>query len=414
MEWINWGSESADQLEQRRRYEEEAREWAISRMLAEARGKASAPATVTGGGSGSAEEVSETTTTTTTTGETTTTTTEATTTTTTEDPNWVQLTFADWSWVETNIGNRSRVSDWNTALIDTSNSNFISVSVDEVGYSVRLYGGLAVSIKDYALAASNLVSIIDNGVTVIAVGAAGFSEAGSLTAVTLSGLQTAGLAAFINCVALTEIDLPNLESTGTACFKGCSGVTSVNLPNLQTVGDGTFLNCELVSYFNLNDVVSLGSGSNSYGGNFDDGVFEGAGSSPDIVFATIPRNITGTYDDDLLTIFNRTAVTINGQPVVWVSVQTGSFDPGKNQYTANGIASSPGSPSVTLGFVINTTGTPTLADTAFTSTVGSPGEPFSADSPTLDPSTTYYVRAYVTYSLGTFYSPTEETFTTPA
>jgi hypothetical protein len=85
--FINWGEENLNQLDQRQRFEEEFREFAINRHLMEARQSSAQAAAAIGGGGGGATTTTTTTvaptTTTTTVAPTTTTTTAATTTTTT-------------------------------------------------------------------------------------------------------------------------------------------------------------------------------------------------------------------------------------------------------------------------------------------------------------------------------------------
>ena len=418
-----------EQEAQRRRFEEEVMEWARLRLVNEARGRGQSSTQINlvmgmVAGGGAAFDVTTTTsttteapatTTTTSTSTTSTTTAEpTTTTTTTEDPNWVELTFANWTWVDANIGTRTSVSDWNAALISTAGSSFSAIAVNDETYSVKLYGGSNIVTSANGLDSSTVVSFIDNGSAIIEIGNNFFDTCQGLTTLSLPALQTAGDSSFFGCNSLTSISFVDLTSVGVSCFEECSSVTSFNLPSLATVSDYCFKGCAAATSFTLTGVALLGSGSNA-GPASNDGVFDSiSGLTISTTFGVVPTTATGAYDKDLLSLFLVNTVTVNGADAVWVENVAGSFDIGTKTYTAEANCTSAApSPSInTLGFVINQTGSPNLSDTVLTATSTSPG--LYDASIELEWSTTYYVRAYVNYGLGTFYSLDEYTFTTPA
>lgn len=418
MKLINWGSETPEQLEQRRRFEEEAMEWARAKMLAEAqaRNASSSTAVAVGGGGVSESQESTTTTTTISPGTTTTTTSaeptttttteEPTTTTTTEDPNWVELVFTSMTWAEANVGDTSSLGSWNSSLISSAGSNFTSLSLNNLTNTVRLYGGSGVSLNASALAGSSLVSIIDNGSVIVEAGNNCFDSCSSLTTTTLFALQTAGTSVFSGCSALTSVSFPALSTAGDSCFENCSSVTTFDLPVLTTLGDYFFKNCTSATSFTLSSVSSLGTGANASSA-VDDGVFEGIiGQTVSISANVVPTTATGAYDDDLIYLFTNNTVTLNSQDPMWVEMDSASWaiDP-KPELSATGNSYGDGSPTASiLGFVASQTAWPTTADTVINSIETAPGVSFTASSDAAFASGTWYVRAYVTYVVGTFYS----------
>lgn len=414
-----WGNDP-DGQEQRRRFEEEAMEWARLRLVNEARGRGQSSSQinlvmgmVAGGGAAfdvtTTTTVEETTTTTTSAPEeTTTTTTEepATTTTTTEDPNWVELVFSDWSWVETTIGARGTLANWTNSIVSSFLSNFTSLAVNEGSYSVRLYGGAGIATTADCFNESNIVSVTDNGNAIFELGSGSFELCSSLTSVTLQALTSAGNIAFKDCTGLTSINLPSLSSAGNSCFEGCTNITTFSLASVSTVGDRCFKGCTAATSFDLSSLSALGTGSNSYTGT--DEVFSGiTGNTVSITMNTVPATATGAYDEDLLYLFDNNTVTLNSQDPMWVTVDSAAWTVvPKAELSASGTAYGDGSPTASaLGFVASQSQWPTLSDTVFTAEEILPGV-FTATVPDLA-NGTWYARAYVTYGLGTFYSPTQ-------
>jgi hypothetical protein len=428
MEWNSWGSDGSDQAEQRRRFEEEAMEWARIRLVNEARGRGQSSSQlnmVMGmiAGGGASFDVTTTTstttqaqpTTTTTTAEPTTTTTTTgeptTTTTTTEDPNWVQLIFTDWTYVDANIGNRTSVGDWNSYLIAASASQFSSVSVNSETFTVKLYGGSEITLTDSAFAGSDLVSISDNSsVAIFGVGTQTFSQCTSLTVVQIGGTTFLGASCFEGCTAMTSFSFPAVTSVGALVFQDCSSATTFDLPNLTDASEGFFSGCTAATSILLPSCSLLGPGDNQYNSNTNDGVFDGiTGNTITVTLATVPTTATGAYEEDLLGLISNNTVTLNGSEPVWIEMDSAVFARSpKVAVTQDGTSYTNSlSPSVSaIGFVYNTTGWATTSDSV--SNPELPTIPGGFTAEVVDPAIgTYYFRAYVTTSLGTFYSPTQ-------
>jgi hypothetical protein len=172
--FINWGEENSNQLDQRQRFEEEFREFAINRHLMEARQSSAQAAAAIGGGGGGATTTTTTTvapmTTTTTAAPTTTTTTAApTTTTTTQEPTTTTTTHvpgADFTiewWIQ--------AANWNSPArpysLGSENPPH-AVLIDRVGDRLTWFanGSAALTVSDLELAAStwyHMAITRDNG-----------------------------------------------------------------------------------------------------------------------------------------------------------------------------------------------------------------------------------------------------------
>lgn len=119
-------------------------------------------------------------------------------------------------------------------------------------------------------------------------------------------------------------------------------------------------------------------------------------------WAPVDGAVTAYVDHIRITVYYTGAPTVTTQAVTNNTATLGSA-------TGNGNVTSDGGATITeRGTVINTTGTPTTADTKFTS-AGTTGA-FTTSMTGLIPGQLYYVRAYATNSLGTSYG-SEVTFT---
>lgn len=452
---MGWNTDSEGQ-EQRRRFEEEAMEWARLRLVNEARGRGQSSTQlnlvmgmVAGGGAAfdvttTSTTTAEPTTTTTTTSTTTTTTAEptttttstttaepTTTTTTTEDPNWVELVFTSMTWAESNIGGTDQVGDWNSYL----GSNFTSLLLNNSANSVKLYGGSSISITAEAFISSTIYIVTDNAGAISTIGNGCFSSCESLVAVSMPALNDAGTSAFSGCTSLTSASLGNIYSLGDSCFSGCTALTSVSFATLGTAGNNCFEGCTSVTSFELSSLtavgdrcfkgctaatsfvipylVSLGTGSNLYSGT--DEVFANiSGNSITVSINAVPTNPNGAYDEDLLYLFENNTVSVNSQDPVWLDLDSAAYSvTPKAEMTASATAYGNGSPAITtLGFVASQSSWPTTADTVFNSESTVTGFFTGTTNGPVTPYGTWYVRAYVTYGLGTFYSPTQFTVET--
>jgi surface protein len=333
-------------------------------------------------------------------------------------PNWgycpsLELMFSDWTWVETVFTDKTSVSEWGAYLSNTADRAIDRIFVNEGTYTVTLRGGRGLSLNDDIFGGSNLVSIVDNvGIAVTGIGSNTLNDCTDLTTVTLNGATSIGFDAFSGCSSLTSVSFPAVTTVGNSAFSDCSSSTSFSLPAATTVGELCFNNCTAATSFDLSAVTSLGPGSNSYAES--DGVFQGiSGNSIALTISTVPTSNTGAYEEDLFYLLNNNTVTINSQDPMWVTMDTASWsiDP-KPELSASGNSYGDGSPTASyLGFVASQTAWPTTADTVINSVETAPGVSFTASSDAGFATGNWYVRAYVSYSLGTFYSPTQEEVT---
>ena len=331
----------------------------------------------------------------------------------------LELTFSDNSWLSNNIGEPLTIVDINTYLISTSTTNFTSFNWDSNTGVLVLKGGTNIVLNDDSFGASNLVSIVDNtGIAVTGIGSNTFNDCTGLTTVTLNGATSIGFDAFSGCSSLTSVSFPAVTTVGNSAFSDCSSSTSFSLPAATTVGELCFNNCTAVTSFDLSAVTSLGAGSNSYSGS--DGVFQGiSGNSITLSISTIPTSNNGGYEFDILELLSNNDVTLNSFSPIWVELVSLTWNSNRDriELSANSYYSGE-SLSVdlnqTIGFVVNTTGTPIVGDQNTVLNSEDPvGGPYDAFFEGPANETTYYVRAYVTSSLGTFYSENEQSIYVP-
>ena len=95
-------------------------------------------------------------------------------------------------------------------------------------------------------------SVSPAGDTVIAIGKYSFSQAESITNVTIpSTVKSIGEYAFNKCTALTEIVIPDtVTELGADIFNSCSSLTKATLPdNLTVIPESMFEKCVLLGDF---------------------------------------------------------------------------------------------------------------------------------------------------------------------
>ena len=322
----------------------------------------------------------------------------------------LELTFTDWTWVESVFADKTSASEWSSYLTNTADRAIHAISVNESTYAITLRGGIGISLNDDIFGASNLVSIVDNaGIAVTGIGSNTFNDSTGLTTVTLNGATSIDFDAFSGCSSLTSVSFPAVTTVGNSAFSDCSSSTSFSLPSATTIGELSFNGCTAVTNFDLSAVTSLGAGSNSYSGS--DGVFQGiSGNSIALTISTVPTINNGAYEEDLYQLITSNTVTINGQSAAWVTMDSASYDVQLDELTLTGTSyTSEGFP--TVGFVVSTVSQPTTSDTTVSPTeMAQGGSPYSGVLANASAGTKY-IRAYISYGLGTFYSQTETEIT---
>ena len=114
-----------------------------------------------------------------------------------------------------------------------------SVTYDGTTYNVT-------SIREFAFAGCNDLTLVTIGDGVITIGKSAFGNCRYLKTITIPNSVTSiGEQAFSGCGSLTSITIPNgVTSIGDKAFYGCKGLTSVTIPNSVTsIGNLAFSNC---------------------------------------------------------------------------------------------------------------------------------------------------------------------------
>lgn len=259
MSFINWGNETPEQRELRKKLEHrEFLERAMARKMFEARGANSAATSASaaasagaagGGGSGSSGGLS------------------------------LTLEFNSVAGAQEYVPNLTSVASWNNFFdLPTYGNPFTRVSVN--GATVSLYGGSSIILRTFlfvnvndslisvddqlgciielensvfgnsrGIVQTNLVSVNFPAATVF--GNACFTFNSSLVSISLPTLTTIGVGCFDGCYSISSISLPLLETVGSDCFTDCTALTSVNLPALTTASSQCFANCDLLTSITL-------------------------------------------------------------------------------------------------------------------------------------------------------------------
>ena len=219
MSFINWGSESPEQLKARREMEE--------RMLFEQtayRVSLAAMAAVGRGGQATNLPLS----------------------------GDLTLVFSNFDTVDLILsGGFDSLPDWNTALVD-SGTPYTSIIVDEPNFTIYLSGGSSITLTLNAFngiveaptgLGEDLVSIVDTG-SIIATTGNTFSNCYLLQTCILPAVTTLGNGDFEGCTLLNELLLPIVTEVGYSCFYGAFNTAATpitfDLPSCTTFGSIPF------------------------------------------------------------------------------------------------------------------------------------------------------------------------------
>lgn len=169
-------------------------------------------------------------------------------------------------------------------------------------------------------------------------------------------------------------------------FLNCTGLTSVSVPeNITSIASATFVGCSNLSVFRiLTQTPPVISESVLQGINSDTCILQVPGGSIDAYKTAtgwkIFKNIVELISTNAVSDISFTSAVLNGE-----------------------ILSLSTSPVTSYGFCWNTTGSPTIADNKIDKGTINAAGTFSNTLSNLTEGTTYYVRAFVTDSLGTQY-----------
>ena len=272
MSFINWGNETPEQREFRKRLEhQEFLERVMARKMFEARGANSAATSASaaaaagaagGGGSGSSGGLS------------------------------LTLEFNSVEGAQEYVPNLTSVASWNNFFdLPTYGNPFTRVEVDEA--TISLYGGSDIIMKAALFINVNesLISVDDQGCVIeLEDQVFGFQTRGdiyqfNLVSVNFPNVTTAGIRCFSLCTSLTNVSMPSLTAagafcfdslpvtninfpvlvtTGATCFRGCRSLEIANLPSLTIANDQLFEDCTALTSINLPAVTAVGATSFSY------------------------------------------------------------------------------------------------------------------------------------------------------
>ena len=233
MSFINWGSESQEQKEIRRRMEEQmlfeqaAYRASLTALKAAGRGGKSAPLPVSGD---------------------------------------LTLVFSNFDTVDLILsGGFDSLPDWNAALVETG-TPYTSIIVDEPNFTIYLSGGSGITLTLNAFTGiveapsglgDDLVSIIDTG-SIIATTGNTFSYCSLLQTCILPAVTTLGNGDFADCTLLNELLLPIVTEVGSSCFYGAFNTATspitFDLPSCTTFGSIPFTSYDGEYYFGTTEV----------------------------------------------------------------------------------------------------------------------------------------------------------------
>jgi hypothetical protein len=233
MSFINWGSESPEQKEIRRRMEEQilfeqaAYRASLTAMQAVGRGGKAAPLPLSGD---------------------------------------LTLVFSNFATVDLLLaGGFDSLPDWNTALVD-SGTPYTSIIVDEPNFTVYLSGGSGITLTPHAFdgvvegtsgLGDALVSIVDTG-SIIAASGWAFYYCDLLQTCILPAVTTLGDSDFQGCTLLNELLLPVVTEVGFQCFYGAFNTAAspiqFDLPSCTSFGTQAFTSYDGEYYSGTTDV----------------------------------------------------------------------------------------------------------------------------------------------------------------
>jgi hypothetical protein len=219
MAFINWGSESQEQKEIRRRMEEQA-------MFEQAVYRASLAAMAAVGGGGQPTPLPA--------------------------SGDLTLVFSNFDTVDLILaGGFDSLPDWNAALVD-GGTPYTSIIVDEPNFTIYLSGGSGITLTSNAFngiveaptgLGDDLVSIVDTG-SIIATADHTFSYCDLLQTCILPAVTTLGDSDFEGCTLLNELLLPMVTDVGYSCFYGAFNTATspitFDLPSCTTFGSIPF------------------------------------------------------------------------------------------------------------------------------------------------------------------------------
>ena len=229
-----------------------------------------------------------------------------------------------------------------------------------------------------------------------------FYNDSGLTKVDFSGcprITSIGSATLYHCTALQEIILPPKLTAINKPFRRqnealdttqISNLTSIKLPStLTSVGEYTFGGPMTTRCPNLTTVVCEATTPPSLGSsNFQ--------ASNDTLY--VPSTSVSAYQADSAWVAAFTTITsIPENPTIGTSDAT----PGLASFSVS--VSMTAAATTEYGFVYSTSNNPTISDNKVQVGTGTVNTTINTTVSSLTPDTTYYVRAYVTNVMGTFY-----------